>query len=128
MFPYDPIHQTFVNIYEQGTLRQQNILTADDPSMRFFAGTTQGRWSVVRTFVASGIEHILIGPDHVLFLIGLLLPGGTIRRLALIVTAFTVGHSLTLSLAALDIVSPPGGSSSRSSRSRSWWWAPTTCS
>ena len=108
MFPYDPIHQTFVNIYEQGTLRQQNILTADDPSMRFFAGTTQGRWSVVRTFVASGIEHILIGPDHVLFLIGLLLPGGTIRRLALIVTAFTVGHSLTLSLAALDIVSPPG--------------------
>jgi len=108
MFPYDPIHQTFVNIYEQGTLRQQNILTADDSSMRFFAGTTQGRWSVVRTFVGSGIEHILIGPDHVLFLIGLLLPGGTIRRLALIVTAFTVGHSLTLSLAALDIVSPPG--------------------
>jgi hypothetical protein len=44
----------------------------------------------------------------VLFLIGLLLPGGTIRRLALIVTAFTIGHSITLSLAALDIFSPPG--------------------
>jgi hypothetical protein len=107
LFPYDPIHQTFVNIYEDGTLRQQSILTADDPSVRFFAGTTQGRWSVVRTFVLSGIEHILIGPDHVLFLIGLLLPGGTIKRLALIVTAFTIGHSITLSLAALDIFSPP---------------------
>jgi hydrogenase/urease accessory protein HupE len=108
LFPYDPIHQTFVNIYEDGTLRQQSILTADDPSLRFFAGTTQGRWSVIRTFVLSGIQHILIGPDHVLFLVGLLLPGGTLRRLALIVTAFTVGHSITLSLAALDIFSPPG--------------------
>jgi hypothetical protein len=107
LFPYDPIHQTFVNIYEEGTLRQQSILTADDPSLRFFAGTTQGRWSVIRTFVLSGIEHILIGPDHVLFLVGLLLPGGTLRRLALIVTAFTVGHSITLSLAALDVFSPP---------------------
>jgi hypothetical protein len=108
MFPYDSIHQTFVNIYEDSALRQQSILTADAPSMRFFAGTTQGRWSVIRTFVASGIEHILIGPDHVLFLIGLLLPGGTLRRLALIVTSFTIGHSITLSLAALDIFSPPG--------------------
>jgi hydrogenase/urease accessory protein HupE len=61
----------------------------------------------VKTFVLSGIEHILIGPDHVLFLIGLLLLRGSIRRLALIVTAFTLGHSVTLSLAALDVVSPP---------------------
>jgi hypothetical protein len=106
MFPYDPIHQTFVNVYEEGGLRQQSILTADAPSLRYFSGTTQGRWSVIRTFVASGIEHILIGPDHVLFLIGLLLPGGTLRRLALIVTAFTIGHSLTLSVAALDLLSP----------------------
>lgn len=108
VFPYDPIHQTFVNVYEDGTLRQQSILTADVPALRFFAGTTQGRWSVVRTFVASGIEHILIGPDHVLFLVGLLLPGGSLRRLAAIVTAFTIGHSITLSVAALDIFNPPG--------------------
>ncbi|MEZ5288316.1 MAG: HupE/UreJ family protein [Vicinamibacterales bacterium] len=107
VFPYDPIHQTFVNVYEDGALRQQNILTADQPSMRFYAGTAQGRLAVVRTFVASGIEHILIGPDHILFLVGLLLLGGTLPRLAAIVTAFTVGHSVTLTLAALDIVSPP---------------------
>ena len=55
----------------------------------------------------AGVHHILIGPDHLLFLVGLLLLGGTIRRLAVIVTAFTVAHSITLSLAALNLVSPP---------------------
>jgi hypothetical protein len=107
MFPYDPVHQTFVNIQEDGALRHQAILTADAPTLQYFSGRPQGRLAVIRTFVASGIEHILIGPDHVLFLIGLLLLGGTLGRLALIVTAFTIGHSITLSLAALDIVSPP---------------------
>jgi hypothetical protein len=107
VFPYDPNHQTFVNIREDDTLRHQAILTADAPTLQYFSGRPQGRLAVIRTFVASGIEHILIGPDHVLFLIGLLLLGGTVGRLAVIVTAFTIGHSITLSLAALDVVSPP---------------------
>ncbi|MDP2054108.1 MAG: HupE/UreJ family protein [Acidobacteriota bacterium] len=107
MFPHDPIHQTFINIYEESALKHQAILDATRQTVDYYAGTVQGRLSVVRTFVASGIEHILIGPDHILFLIGLLLLGGTLKRLALIVTAFTVGHSITLSLAALDLVSPP---------------------
>ena len=85
----------------------QAILDASKQTVEYYAGTTQGRLAVVRTFVLSGIEHILIGPDHILFLIGLLLLGGTLARLALIVTAFTIGHSITLSLAALDILSPP---------------------
>jgi len=107
LFPHDPIHQTFVNIYEATALTHQAILDATRQTADYYAGTVQGRLSVVRTFVASGIEHILIGPDHILFLIGLLLLGGTLKRLAAIVTAFTVGHSITLSLAALDLVSPP---------------------
>jgi HupE / UreJ protein len=107
VFPYDPVHQTFVNIYEEGALTHQAILDERRRTLDYYTGTTQGRWAVVRTFVASGVEHILIGPDHILFLVGLLLLGGTLRRLALIVTAFTVGHSITLSLAALDILSPP---------------------
>ena len=107
VFPYDPIHQTFVNIYEDGELKLQAILDASRQRVEYFGGTTQGRVAVVRTFVLSGIEHILIGPDHILFLIGLLLLGGTIAKLALIVTAFTIGHSVTLSLAALDLLSPP---------------------
>jgi len=107
LFPYDPIHQTFINIYEDSALKLQAILDASHQDASYYSGSTQGRWAVVKTFVASGIEHILIGPDHILFLIGLLLLGGSVSRLALIVTSFTVGHSITLSLAALDIVSPP---------------------
>jgi hydrogenase/urease accessory protein HupE len=104
LFPYDPIHQTFVNVYEAGLLERQAILSANDSRFEHFAGTSQGRWAVVRAFVVSGIEHILIGPDHILFLLGLLLLGGSLWRLATIVTAFTLGHSVTLSLAALDLV------------------------
>jgi hydrogenase/urease accessory protein HupE len=104
LFPYDPTHQTFINVYEAGRLERQAILNANDHRFEHYSGSIQGRWAVVRAFVASGIEHILIGPDHLLFLLGLLLLGGSLWRLATIVTAFTVGHSITLSLAALDLV------------------------
>jgi hydrogenase/urease accessory protein HupE len=104
MFPYDPVHQTFINVYEAGRLERQAILDANTSRFEHFAGTTQGRWAAVRTFVVSGVEHILIGPDHLLFLLGLLLLGGSLWRLTTIVTAFTLGHSVTLSLAALDVV------------------------
>jgi hydrogenase/urease accessory protein HupE len=104
LFPYDPVHQTFINIYEDGELRQQTILDSTRQSMSFYRGSLQGRWAVIRTFVTAGVHHILIGPDHVLFLLGLMLLGGSWWRLATIVTAFTVGHSITLSLAALGLV------------------------
>lgn len=107
LFPYDPKHQTFVNVYEDSALRQQAILDADHASIEYVSRSPQGTLLVVRRFVAAGIQHILIGPDHILFLIGLLLLGGTIRRLSLVVSAFTVAHSITLTLAALRIVSPP---------------------
>jgi hypothetical protein len=107
LFPYDPQHQTFVNIYEGSDLRQQVIFNADTGEHTYYLGTTQGAIEVMKTFVVSGIHHILIGPDHILFLIGLLLLGGTWGALVRIVTAFTVGHSITLSLAALNYVTPP---------------------
>ncbi|MBI4886743.1 MAG: HupE/UreJ family protein [Acidobacteria bacterium] len=107
LFPYDPVHQTFVNIYEGGTLRQQMIFNAGSEEYTYYTGTTQGALAVMGTFVPAGVHHILIGPDHVLFLIGLLLLGGAWPALVKIVTAFTVGHSITLSLAALNIVMPP---------------------
>jgi hydrogenase/urease accessory protein HupE len=107
MFPYDPQHQTFVNVYEGDELRLQSILGGGRTSMEYFAGTTQGTLAVIRKFIPSGVHHILIGPDHLLFLVGLLLMGGTIRQLLLVVTAFTIAHSITLSLAALDIFTPP---------------------
>ena len=107
LFPYDPVHQTFVNVYENGTLRHQAILDQNRAAADYYAGTWQGTGAVLAVFIPSGIEHIIIGPDHVLFLLGLLLLGGSMWRLATIVTAFTVGHSITLSLAALGVVSPP---------------------
>jgi hypothetical protein len=54
-----------------------------------------------------GVRHIFTGYDHIAFLIGLLLLGGTLRRLIGIVSAFTVAHSITLALAALNIFAPP---------------------
>ena len=107
MFPYDPLHQSFANIYEDGVLKQQFVLSASAGEKTYYAGTTQGVLAVLKTFIPSGIEHILIGPDHILFLVGLLVLGGSWRALVRIVTAFTVGHSITLSLAALEILSPP---------------------
>ena len=106
MFPYDPQHQTFLNIYEGESLTQA-ILDGGHDRFEYFAGTRQGAFAVIKKFLPAGIHHILIGPDHLLFLVGLLLLGGTIRQLALVVTSFTIAHSITLSLAALNLVSPP---------------------
>ena len=59
------------------------------------------------SFLQLGIEHIFTGYDHILFLIALLLPGGRLSQSLKIVTAFTIAHSLTLTLAALNIVTLP---------------------
>jgi hydrogenase/urease accessory protein HupE len=108
LFPYDPAHRTFLNVYEAQRLVAQAILDGGRPTFEHFVGSRQGTVAVVRKFLPSGIHHILIGPDHLLFLVGLLLVGGSFARLAVVVTAFTVAHSVTLSLAALDIFTPPG--------------------
>jgi hydrogenase/urease accessory protein HupE len=107
MFPYDPNHQTFVNVYENDPVPSQFILDGNHSTTEYVAGTRQGVFAVIRKFIPAGIHHILIGPDHLLFLIGLLLMGGSVRRLAMVVTSFTIAHSITLSLAALNILSPP---------------------
>jgi hydrogenase/urease accessory protein HupE len=107
LFPYDPQHQTFLNIYEGEALRSQSMMDASHPQFEYFSGTRQGVWAVIEKFVPAGIHHILIGPDHLLFLIGLLLLGGTLRQLTVVVTSFTIAHSITLTLAALNLVTPP---------------------
>ncbi|MAN61084.1 MAG: hypothetical protein CMI60_03960 [Parvibaculum sp.] len=63
--------------------------------------------SVASEYLKLGIEHILTGFDHLLFVACLLMLAGTVRRVLLIITGFTVAHSVTLALAALDIVSVP---------------------
>jgi hydrogenase/urease accessory protein HupE len=107
VFPYDPNHQTFVNVYEGPALRSQSILDGQRASVEYVSGSSRGSMAIARRFVGAGIHHILIGPDHLLFLVGLLLLGGSVRRLVALVSAFTVAHSVTLSLAALNVLSPP---------------------
>lgn len=63
--------------------------------------------SVASEYLKLGIEHILTGFDHLLFVACLLMLAGTVRRVLLIITGFTGAHSVTLALAALDIVSVP---------------------
>jgi len=107
IFPYDPHHQPLLNVYASGVLVRPEVLNATRPALLVYAGTRQGLWAVFLAFTASGIHHIAIGPDHILFIVGLLLLGGSVRRLLAIVTAFTLGHSVTLALATLQIVAPP---------------------
>jgi hydrogenase/urease accessory protein HupE len=65
------------------------------------------RFEVARTYLLLGIEHILTGVDHLLFVSGLLLLVSGIRRLLLTVSAFTLSHTVTLTLATLGFVHVP---------------------
>jgi hydrogenase/urease accessory protein HupE len=60
-----------------------------------------------RGFVLLGIEHILTGYDHLLFLLALLALGGGLRAMLKVVTAFTVAHSVTLALTTLHVIHLP---------------------
>ncbi|MGG3466071.1 HupE/UreJ family protein [Neobacillus pocheonensis] len=68
-------------------------------------GKAAGFFDTAGQFIQLGLEHILTGYDHMLFLIALLLVKIKFRSMAAVVTSFTLAHSITLILAALDIVS-----------------------
>ncbi|MEZ5928904.1 MAG: HupE/UreJ family protein [Parvularculaceae bacterium] len=59
---------------------------------------------VARSYFELGVKHIVIGVDHILFLIGLLILARTPRRVLVTVTGFTIAHSITLALVALNLV------------------------
>jgi len=63
--------------------------------------------SVVGEYLVLGFEHIMTGYDHLLFVVCLLLLAGTFRRVLVIITGFTLAHSVTLALAALGVVRVP---------------------
>lgn len=68
----------------------------------------QGMWATALDFTRQGIAHILSGPDHLLFVFGLLLIVRGSWTLVKTITAFTVAHSITLTAATLGYVEPPG--------------------
>jgi hypothetical protein len=101
-----PGHHTLAKL-DTGGDTQQFAFTPDNREARFVVGDRAGSARETGSFVALGIEHILTGYDHLLFLVGLLLTGGRLLSLAKIITAFTIAHSVTLSLAVLEVVSLP---------------------
>ncbi|WP_395089749.1 HupE/UreJ family protein [Armatimonas sp.] len=108
LFPIDPQHTVFVSLYDAptATLLSESLCTHAEPTVTYNAGSSQNLLSVIRQFIGEGVHHIFIGPDHILFVVGLLLLGGNLRALLKIVTAFTLAHSLTLVLATVHLLSP----------------------
>lgn len=97
--------EVIARVRDRGDRARTRILTADDPT-----------WTIDQepappgalAYLPLGIAHILGGPDHLLFVVGLVAVIGRRRRaLLLAITAFTLAHSLTLALAVLGIVAAP---------------------
>ncbi len=107
LFPYDTRHRTYLNVYQDSRLTQQTTFEGAVTDLDYKPGSHQTILAVVKQFLVQGVYHIFTGPDHILFIVGLLLLGGTIRQLLKIVTAFTIAHSITLCLATLNILNPP---------------------
>jgi hydrogenase/urease accessory protein HupE len=68
---------------------------------------TPSRWVTAATYLKLGIEHILLGFDHLLFVLALLIITEGTWRLTKTITAFTIAHSITLALASLGFVNVP---------------------
>ena len=70
--------------------------------------TAPDKLNVIKTYLILGVNHILSGIDHLLFVLALLLITKGFRKLVKTITAFTIAHSITLSLATLGVVGLPG--------------------
>jgi hypothetical protein len=121
LFDIDPQHRGLLNYVENGTSR--SIIFAAEAPRQVVGGDSVGALGQFAAYVHEGIWHIWLGYDHILFLVSLLLPAVLVRRdsewrpassfrssfvdVAKVVTAFTIAHSITLSLAALGVVALP---------------------
>lgn len=82
------------------------MLKPDRPEITFPAKTTS--WQVAKAYTLLGIEHILLGFDHLLFVLALLILSVGFKKLVKTVTAFTIAHSITLSCSVMGWVKLPG--------------------
>ncbi|MEE9303780.1 MAG: HupE/UreJ family protein [Thiotrichaceae bacterium] len=121
LFADDPDHRGVVIDQRMGYSDNPYILSPENNHIDFVKG--KGAFRSFVSFIQQGIWHILIGFDHILFIIILMLPAvlvykdkkwdavtdlkPAISNLFKVVTAFTIAHSITLSLATLDMVSLP---------------------
>lgn len=87
-----PSAQTIVATYENSALKSEFVLDAEKP------------FPTATGLLGTGVQHILSGLDHILFVVGLALLGGGWRAILRVLTAFTVAHSLTLLAAATGLI------------------------
>jgi hypothetical protein len=103
-------HRAVVTVRWGAGVRQLVRLGVTELSLRaadFLPRSASSRLAVAREFLAWGTEHIFLGYDHIAFLLALLLVAAGWGELLKIVTSFTLAHSLTLLLAALNVVRIP---------------------
>jgi hypothetical protein len=123
LFDVDPSHRGLVQWIAPGVQNAQALVFGTESAEQTLALKPSGIWPTLRQYLKDGIFHIWAGYDHILFLLSLLLPavmirrdnqwepapglGGAFKEVLKVVTAFTLAHSITLSHAALQIVSLP---------------------
>ena len=100
-------HRNLVEVTAPDREPQVAVLSRQVLKQRFVL-REPGVMERVGQFTSWGVEHIFIGYDHIMFLLALIVIGGRLRSLVKIVSSFTVAHSITLILAALEIVVLPG--------------------
>jgi hypothetical protein len=103
LFGVAPSHHHFLYL-AAGDSSREAILSAAEPSTEVALRASASRENNILQFVRMGIEHIATGVDHLAFLLALLITARTARQVLAIVTGFTVGHSITLSLAVLGVI------------------------
>jgi hydrogenase/urease accessory protein HupE len=104
---HDPNHRGFAKL-RAGTSERSLVLRASPPHEFTLDDLRRGATlETASSYFLLGMEHIVTGYDHLLFLAGLLLAATGLRPLFLVVTGFTIAHSTTLVLAALQVLTLP---------------------
>ena len=102
---YNPALSTLFRLRELGGRVIARVLGPDQSV--WTVPRSPGPWAVAGGYLKLGVRHIWTGVDHLMFVTGLLILAGTARRVLLAITGFTVAHSITLSLSALNVVVLP---------------------
>ena len=98
-------HIHIARIYIDNNLYTEKALFFNDQSIDLNEEKENNSFSnSFSKFFSLGLDHILSGYDHLLFILGLLLLVTNVKRLLLVITGFTIGHSLTLSLSVINII------------------------
>jgi hypothetical protein len=103
----NPLHRDVATIVWRGE-EPAVFLFGEGVELWNFRSASARRGGVLASYFRLGVEHILGGWDHLAFLLALLVAARGLRSLLAVVTAFTAAHSITLALAALEVVRVPG--------------------